>query len=358
MQREAFSMEQIAGEFAVRWGFRPRQAWRHARGMTQDEVAAEYNALIGDPRAPMSGKRISDFEAWPVGGVKPTLHTLSVLAQLYGTQPYRLVDFADYEAMNRTERVALRALDHSTARGASVAPEDIITSATGDFVDVAGGWSAYLKCCVAIVESGTYYCEEIDELLAVLNRVITVLVCQDAAWLDVVVPVHSVAPTMAIPLVEGLVSEPGWLQVWASGVRRTTRPTLIPMQVNGIPWRGSGNAFLSRGIDYVGSFRGLYSASRYDLAPEVESEIEARYDYWRDECYFGALLATAIRSPEPGASEAIGVLNLNFRVENPIGVGDTLEPQRSIAILGVLEPALRLIGTAIQKHHQPRDGKE
>ncbi|WP_410874734.1 helix-turn-helix domain-containing protein [Nocardia sp. A7] len=348
-------MEQIVGEFAVRWGFRPRQAWRHGRGMTQDEVAAEYNALIGDPQAPMSSKRISDFEAWPIGGVKPTLHTLSVLAQLYGTQPHHLVDFADYEAMTRTERTALRAHDHLTAPGDRGVPTAAIAGMTAD---VANGCAAYVKCCLSIIESGTFYREEIDELLVVLNRVVTTLVCQDAAWLDVVVPAHSDAPLVAVPLVEGLVSEHGWLQVWASGVRRTTRPTLIPIQVNGTPWRGSGNAFLSRGIDYVGSFRGLYSAPEYDLAPDVASEIEARYDYWRDECYFGALLAAAIRSPEPGASAIIGVLNLNFRFENPIGDGDTLEPQRSVAILDVLEPALRLIGTAIQMHHQPRDGTE
>ncbi|MFX0574755.1 helix-turn-helix domain-containing protein, partial [Nocardia nepalensis] len=349
MQREDFSLEQIVVEFAVRWGFRPRQAWRHGHGMTQDEVAAEYNALIGDPQAPMSGKRISDFEAWPMGGVKPTLHTLSVLAQLFGTQPHLLVDFADYEAMTRTERVALRARDDNTADGAL--PGAAITGATADTMS---GWVAYVNCCVAIVERGTYYCEEIDELLAVLNRVIAALVCQDAAWLDVVVPVGALGSAAAVPLVEGLVSELGWLQVWASGVRRTTRPTLIPIQVNGTPWRGSGNAFLSRGIDYVGSFRGLYTASEYGLAPKVVSEIQARYDYWREECYFGALLAAAIRSPEPGSSDAVGVLNLNFRFENPVGDGDTLEPQRSVVILDVLEPALRLIGTAIQKHHQPR----
>jgi len=323
--------------------------------MTQDEVAAEYNVLIGDPRAPMSGKRISDFEVWPVGGVKPPLHALSVLAKVYGTQPHQLVDFADYEAMTRTERAALRTYDHFTAGRDPEVPAVADASASAD---IAHACAAYVKCCVAIIERRTYYRDEVDELLAVLNRVVTTSVCQDAAWLDVVVPVPSDPPTAAVPFVEGLVSEHGWLQVWASGVRRTTRPTLIPIQVNGTPWRGSGSAFLSQGIDYVGSFRGLYAASEYDLAPEVASEVEARYDYWRDECYFGALLAAAIRSPEPGASEVIGVLNLNFRFENPIGDGDTLEPQRSVTILEVLEPALRLIGTAIAMHHQPRDGTE
>lgn len=323
--------------------------------MTQDEVAASYNDLIGDPQASMSGKRISDYEAWPIGGVKPTLHTLSVLAKLYGTKPNLLVDFTDYEAMSRTERAALRASEPS-ARGEASMSSPASASGLDEFADVASGWSAYLRCCLAIVERSTYYSEEVDELLAVLNRVIAVLVCREAAWLDVVVPVHSV-PSAAVPLVEGLVSEMGWLQVWASGVRRTTRPTLIPIQVNRVPWRGSGNAYTSRGIDYVGSFRGLYADPEYGLASDLLSKIEARYQYWRDECYFGALLAVAIRAPEPGSSDAIGVLNLNFRCENPIGENDTIDPQRSIAVMDILEPALRLIAIAIQKHHLPRSGK-
>ncbi|MFC9995729.1 hypothetical protein [Nocardia sp. NPDC127526] len=323
--------------------------------MTQDEVAASYNDLIGDPQASMSGKRISDFEAWPIGGVKPTLHTLSVLARLYGTKPNLLVDFTDYEAMSLTERAALRAYE-SNAGPEAPANSPMTVAGIDEFADVASGWSAYLRCCLAIVERSTYFSEEVDELLAVLNRVIATLVCREAAWLDVVVPVHSVSPA-AVPLVEGLVSELGWLQVWASGVRRTTRPTLIPVQVNGIPWRGSGNAYLSRGIDYVGSFRGLYADPEYGLAPGLLSKIEARYRYWRDECYFGALLAVAIRTPEPGGSDALGVLNVNFRCENPIGENDTIDPQRSIAVMDILEPALRLIAVAIQKHHLPRSGQ-
>jgi hypothetical protein len=355
MQREAFGTAQIAAEFAARWGFRPRQAWRHARGMTQDEVAAQFNELIGDPLAPMSGKRISDFEAWPAAGVKPTLHTLSVLAEVYGTQPHLLVDFADFEAMSRTERTALRAHGDRSVLATSAVPVSP-ASGSGNFADVASAWSAYMKCCLAVVERGTYYCEEIDQLLTVLSRVIGALVCSDVGWLDVVVPVPASMPATAVPLAEGLVSEPGWLQVWASGVRRTNRPTQIPIQVNGIPWRGSGNAYVSRGIDYVGSFRGIYTSAEYGLAADVVSRVEAKYGYWRDECYFGALLAAAVSAPEPGASAVVGVLNLNFRTENPIGRGDTLEPGTSVAILDILEPALRLIGTAIQQHHQPRDG--
>lgn len=57
---------------------------------------------------------------------------------------------------------------------------------------------------------------------------------------------------------------------------------MIPIQVNGVPRCGSGNAYLSRGIDYVGSFQGLYTTGEYGLEPEVVTKIEDRYRYWRD----------------------------------------------------------------------------
>lgn len=83
MHDQGCTPEQIAAEMARRFGFRARQAWRHTHGWTQDEVAAAYNRLLNHDQAPMTGKRISDFEAWPHGGVKPTTTTLAILATLY-----------------------------------------------------------------------------------------------------------------------------------------------------------------------------------------------------------------------------------------------------------------------------------
>jgi hypothetical protein len=37
------SLELIATEMERRWGFRPREAYRHAHGWSQDEVAARYS---------------------------------------------------------------------------------------------------------------------------------------------------------------------------------------------------------------------------------------------------------------------------------------------------------------------------
>ncbi|MGW4521059.1 hypothetical protein [Amycolatopsis sp. NPDC004378] len=109
MQEQGCTLDQIAAEMATRWGFRPRQAWRHAQGWTQAEAADRYNRLVDANDAAMTGNRISDFEAWPPGGVKPTLTTLAVLARVYGTASRNLVDYRDREKFTKQELVALDA---------------------------------------------------------------------------------------------------------------------------------------------------------------------------------------------------------------------------------------------------------
>lgn len=109
MREDGCTLDQIAIEMMTRWGFRPRQAWRHAHGLTQDEVAAQYNRLLDDSRAPMTGKRISDYETWPHGGVKPTVAALSILAKAFGTSSSRLIDQDDRKVLTKHERVVLAA---------------------------------------------------------------------------------------------------------------------------------------------------------------------------------------------------------------------------------------------------------
>lgn len=55
-----------------RHGIRPRRAWRDAAGLSQQGAAERFDAITGNPRAPMSSKRIRNFEAWPDGGIRPT----------------------------------------------------------------------------------------------------------------------------------------------------------------------------------------------------------------------------------------------------------------------------------------------
>lgn len=97
---------EVAREMAGRWGFNARQSWRFAHGLSQEEAAARYNALLDD-RAMMTGKRVSDYEGWPLRGARPTLHALTVFAQVYGTSPRALLGEAELPLMPVTDRMLL-----------------------------------------------------------------------------------------------------------------------------------------------------------------------------------------------------------------------------------------------------------
>ncbi|MCK2258298.1 tetratricopeptide repeat protein [Crossiella sp. S99.1] len=56
----------------------------------------------------MTEKRISDYEAWPLGGSKPTIIALFNLARVFSTQLQSLVDFDDLQHMTDSERSALK----------------------------------------------------------------------------------------------------------------------------------------------------------------------------------------------------------------------------------------------------------
>ncbi len=66
-------------------GCRPREAWRLAYDLTQDEVAARFNQVRGDRDVRMRGSRICEYEKWPRGGVRPSVRALKTLAAIYGT---------------------------------------------------------------------------------------------------------------------------------------------------------------------------------------------------------------------------------------------------------------------------------
>jgi tetratricopeptide (TPR) repeat protein len=108
MLQSGRSYTEIAEQMLLRWHFRPRQAWRHAHGFTQDEVAQRYNEVVDDAAAAMTGKRISDYESWPNSGARPLPGVLAVLATIYQTTPANLVDYADLEHMPRADVQAIQ----------------------------------------------------------------------------------------------------------------------------------------------------------------------------------------------------------------------------------------------------------
>jgi hypothetical protein len=101
-------------------GIRPRRAWRDAAELSQQQTADRFNQLTGDPRAPMSKRRISDFENWPDGGVRPTMTTLKILGDIFGTTWYELVDIADLAHMPESDRDEYLEISRAPARPAPV----------------------------------------------------------------------------------------------------------------------------------------------------------------------------------------------------------------------------------------------
>jgi transcriptional regulator with XRE-family HTH domain len=119
------SMDDIAAEMRRRWGFRPREAYRHAHGWSQDEVAVRFAGIAGRlgsgpaaerPPVTMVGTRIGEYERWPHGGRRPSPYVLTVLAEVYGTVLDALLDAADLAELPEQDRTVLAAV--STGRPA------------------------------------------------------------------------------------------------------------------------------------------------------------------------------------------------------------------------------------------------
>jgi len=101
------STAQVALEMMRRFGVRPRTAWRYALGWTQWKLAQEFNRA--NPGARLTEARISEYESWPHGGVRPTVQMLARLAALFGPScdTHQLVDAADLAAMPDADRLLL-----------------------------------------------------------------------------------------------------------------------------------------------------------------------------------------------------------------------------------------------------------
>jgi tetratricopeptide (TPR) repeat protein/transcriptional regulator with XRE-family HTH domain len=96
-------IEQVVADL-MRCGCRPREAWRLAHELTQDEVAARFNQIRGDPDVRMRGSRICEYEKWPMGGVRPSIRALKILAVVYESTWDQLVDIEDLEQMPAGDR--------------------------------------------------------------------------------------------------------------------------------------------------------------------------------------------------------------------------------------------------------------
>jgi hypothetical protein len=89
----------VAENLVAECGIRPRTAWRLACELSLEAAASSYNAITGDMRAGMRGSRIWEYEQWPDRGVRPTVRSLRILAQVYGTTWRALLTVRDLEEL-------------------------------------------------------------------------------------------------------------------------------------------------------------------------------------------------------------------------------------------------------------------
>ena len=112
---KGYAPPDIAIVMMARYRVRPRLALRWARGMTLDGVADEWNQLDGSGRAPMSARRVSDYERWPDGGKRPTAYVLLMLAKIYAVAVPRLLDERDYAALGEKQLFEVVELVHAAS---------------------------------------------------------------------------------------------------------------------------------------------------------------------------------------------------------------------------------------------------
>ncbi|WP_262370761.1 XRE family transcriptional regulator [Streptomyces sp. WAC01526] len=96
-------LAQIALEMRVRFRTRPREAWRHAHGMTLQAAADRINDLGGSrPGLAIAADAslVGKWEKWPsASGRKPSPGVLTLLAEMYGCDVGDLLDFTDRQEL-------------------------------------------------------------------------------------------------------------------------------------------------------------------------------------------------------------------------------------------------------------------
>ena len=113
MRALGFGYDEAAAEVSRRYQVRPRQAYRLAWGLTQDQAAARFNELAAgegtDPegRASMTGPHLCEVEQWPNSERRPSVYALCLLARVYETDALCLLDLADHESLPQKDRLVL-----------------------------------------------------------------------------------------------------------------------------------------------------------------------------------------------------------------------------------------------------------
>lgn len=112
----------IAQEMRATFGFRAREAWRHAHGWSQQEVADRVCAVEqpGETVA-ADASLVGKWERWPAGAARrPTTVVLLALADVYGCTVEDLLDLEDRRSLPEGELAVLNRLAPAEPSGAAL----------------------------------------------------------------------------------------------------------------------------------------------------------------------------------------------------------------------------------------------
>lgn len=145
---EGRSVSQIAAEMARRFNVRPRVAWRYALGWPQWKLVQELRAAA--PGLAVGDNRISEWEAWPYGGARPSLENLIDLADAFGhgCTVSDLVDAVDLAHSSAAELRYLEfarasAVDTAVAPATSYPGTRLVARAPGSAADTSADVAAH-----------------------------------------------------------------------------------------------------------------------------------------------------------------------------------------------------------------------
>jgi tetratricopeptide (TPR) repeat protein len=132
LQAKGVPLRQIALAMRSRYNLNSRAAYRHALGLTQQQVAEQWNSLWpaqnGEPT--ISHKHISYWESWPTPtGRMPSLADLNRLARIYRCNASDLTDGEDHTEVVLIEQTdSVRSTGPPSGRGVDVYadPDDVV----------------------------------------------------------------------------------------------------------------------------------------------------------------------------------------------------------------------------------------
>jgi transcriptional regulator with XRE-family HTH domain len=200
---------------------------------------------------------------------------------------------------------------------------------------------------LAVLLTPTVDATSVNLYLVSVGQLIREHLHQELSWIDVMrhVPPDHVGDRLLDSTNAG---RSGWLKLEFSEILRTGRPRLIPVDVGSQPWRGSGAAFWSNGVDYIDRLTTRLVPQEYDLPLQEAERVASLYREWEQGHHFASLTAVAIPS-KTNEQEACGVLNLNFAVAGPFGTGSTLAPEALKRIQSVLKPHVTVLSEVLSR---------